>query len=133
MTSHLLALAASLALLAGCTSGGKPDDRPRRAVVTGVDQERRLVTLKGDDGRIVVLPIGEESRDFDKLRVGDSVIVSYTEAIGWQVKPSDKGVPGTSARETLSNPKPGESPGGAIERAITIPPRSPMAGAAPPR
>ena len=44
----------------------------------------------------------------------------HTEAIAWQVKPSDKGAPGVSARETLSNPKPGESPGGAIERAITI-------------
>jgi hypothetical protein len=113
-------------LLAGCASGGKPtDDKPSgreqrlielRAVVTGVDQQRRLVALEGDDGGIVVLPVAEEFRDFDKLRLGDPIIVSYTEAIVWQVKPSDEGAPGVSARETLSNPK----PGGAIERAITI-------------
>jgi hypothetical protein len=36
------------------------------------------------------------------------------------VKPSDKGAPGVSTRETLSNPRAGEAPGGAIERAITI-------------
>ena len=89
-------------------------------MVTGVDQQRRLLALEGDDGGIAVLPVAEEFRDFDKLRVGDPVVVSYTEAIAWQVKPSDKGAPGVSARETLSNPKPGESPGGAIERAITI-------------
>ena len=130
MTSHLLALAASLALLAGCASGGKPtDDKPsgreqrlveQRALITGVDQQRRLLALEGDDGGIAVLPVAEEFRDFDKLRVGDPVVVSYTEAIAWQVKPADKGAPGVSARETLSNPKPGEAPGGAIERAITI-------------
>ena len=94
MTSHLLALAASLALLAGCASGGKPnDDKPSgreqrlielRAVVTGVDQQRRFVALEGDDGAIAVLPVAEEFRDFDKLRLGDPVVVSYTEAIVWQ-------------------------------------------------
>jgi hypothetical protein len=130
MTSRLLPLVASLVLLAGCASGGKPtDDKPSgreqslievRALVTGVDQQRRLLTLKGDDGDVVVLPVAEEFRDFDKLRVNDPVVVSYTEAIAWQVKPSDKGALGISARETLSNPKPGESPGGAIEHAITI-------------
>ena len=130
MTSHMLVVAASLALLAGCASGGKPtDDKPsgreqrlveQRALITGVDQQRRLLALEGDDGGIAVLPVAEEFRDFDKLRVGDPVVVSYTEAIAWQVKPADKGAPGVSARETLSNPKPGEAPGGAIERAITI-------------
>jgi hypothetical protein len=130
MTSHLLALAASLALLAGCASAGKPtDDKPsgreqrlveQRALVAGVDQRRRLVALADDDGAVTVLPVAEEFRDFGKLRVGDPVVVSYTEAIAWQVKPADKGAPGVSARETLSNPKPGEAPGGAIERAITI-------------
>lgn len=130
MTSRLLTVVASLVLLAGCASVGKPtDDKPSgreqslievRAVVTGVDQQRRLLTLEGADDGVMVLPVAEAFRDFDKLRVGDQVVVSYTEAIAWQVKPSDKGALGISTRETLSNPKPGESPGGAIERAITV-------------
>ena len=68
----------------------------------------------------MVLPVAEEFRDFERARVGDQVVVSYTKAIAWQVKPSDKGAPGVSRRETLSNPGPGEAPGGAIERALTI-------------
>ena len=48
------------------------------------------------------------------------MVVSYTEAIAWQVRPSDKGATGVSARETLSNPGPNEAPGGAVERALTI-------------
>lgn len=130
MTSQLLALAAALALLAGCATGEKPaDEKPSgreqtlvemRAVVIGVDQKHRLLALEGDDGGRMVLPVAEEFRDFERARVGDQVVVSYTEAIAWQVKPSDTGAPGVSTRETLSNPRAGEAPGGAIERAITI-------------
>jgi len=125
-----MVLVASLAFLAGCASGAKPaDEKPSgreqtlvemRAVVVGVDQKHRLLALEGDDGGRTVLPVAEEFRDFERARVGDQVVVSYTEAIAWQVKPSDKGAPGVSTRETLSNPRAGEAPGGAIERAITI-------------
>ncbi|HET9652947.1 MAG TPA: hypothetical protein VFP36_12180 [Usitatibacter sp.] len=132
---YLPAVVASLALAAGCASIDPPaidkhaDDKPGgheqtlvelRAVVSGVDQKRRLLALKGDDGATTVLPVAAEFRDFDKLRAGDPVVVSYTEAVAWQVKRADQGAPGVSARETLSNPKPGEAPGGAFERAITI-------------
>ena len=127
---YLPAVVASLALVAGCATlekpiAEKPSGREQklvemRAVVAGVDQPRRLLALKADDGATLVLPVAEEFRDFEKLRAGDAVVVSYMEAVAWQVKRADQGAPGVSARETLSNPKPGEAPGGAMERAITI-------------
>jgi hypothetical protein len=130
MTERFIVIVAALALLAGCASGGKPaDEKPSgreqtvveaRAVVIGVDQKHRLLALQSDDGGRMVLPVAEEFRDFQHARVGDQVVVSYTEAIVWQVKPSDKGATGVSARETLSNPGPNEAPGGAVERALTI-------------
>jgi hypothetical protein len=130
MTIRLLFLAASLAFVAACATAEKPaDDKPSgreqrlvevRALVIGVDQKHRLLALEADDGQRMVLPVAEEFRDFERARVGDRVVVSYTEAIAWQVKPSDKGAPGVSARETLRNPGPGEAPGGTIERALTI-------------
>jgi hypothetical protein len=130
MKSHPYAMLAVLALLAGCATGTKlPDDKPSgreqkltemRAVVTAVDQRRRLLALAADGGGIAVLPVAKEFRDFEKLRIGDTVVVSLTEAVVWQVKGSEKGAPGVSIRETLSNPKPGEAPGGAIEHATTV-------------
>ena len=126
----LLVVLPSLALLAACATTGQPADvRPTgheqvlvelRAVVTGVDQQRRLLALRSDDGSSTVIPVPGEFRDFEKLRVDDDVVVSYTRAIDWQVKAADQGTPGVSARETLSNPKPGEAPGGSIENAITV-------------
>ena len=130
MTTRLLTLAATLPFLAACAGFGKvAEDKPSgreqmlvemRAVVIGVDQQRRLLALEGDDGGRLVLPVAEEFRDFERARVGDQVVVSHTKAIAWQVKPSDKGTPGVSTRETVSNPRPGEAPGGALERAMTI-------------
>jgi len=128
----LFALVASVALLAGCADTetrtaepAKPSGHEQsvvevRAVVTGVDQPRRLLAIEADDGAKAVLPIAAEFRDFDKLHVGDHVVVSYTEAIAWQVKRSQDGAPGLSATEALLNPKPGAAPGGSIERAITL-------------
>lgn len=130
MTPQALALLAGLVLLAGCASGAKPaDEKPRgreqtlvetRAMVIGVDQANRLLALEDASGERMVLPVAEEFRDFERARVGDQVVVSHTRAIAWQVKPADEGAPGVSSRETLSNPRPGDAPGGAIERAVTI-------------
>lgn len=127
---YLLALLAVPALLTGCATIGQPTDgKPTgheqtlielRALVTGVDQRRRLLALQTDDGSRAVIPVAEQFRDFEKLHVGDAVVVSHTQAIAWQVKSADKGAPSMSQRETLSNPRPGEALGGAIERAITI-------------
>lgn len=130
MTMRTLTLAATLSLLAACA--GSPrlgEDLPHgheqtlvatRAVVIGIDQQRRFIALEGDDGGRMVLPVAEEFRDFEHARVGDQVVVTHTKAIAWQVKPADKGAPGLSTRETLSNPGPSEARGGAIERTVTI-------------
>ena len=130
ITIRLLFLAAALALVGACaTSPRPPAEKPggreqalieMRAVVIGVDQKHRLLALEGDDGGRVVLPVAAEFRDFERARVGDQVVVSFTQAIAWQVKPSGEGSTGMSTRESLSNPKPGEAPGGTIERALTI-------------
>ena len=130
MTIRLLALAATLAFVAACATGSKPpEEKPSggeqtlvelRAVVIGIDQKHRLLALEAADGGRTVLPVAEEFRDFENARVGDQVGVSYTQVIAWQVKPSAEGAPGVSSRETLSNPRPGEMPGGTIERALTI-------------
>lgn len=127
---YVLAPLAILALLAGCATSAHPiDDKPTgheqtlvelRAMVIGVDQMRRLLTLQTADGSSAVIPVAEGFRDFERLHVGDAVVVSQTQAIAWEVKAADKGAPGLSERETLSNPRPGEAPGGALEHAITI-------------
>lgn len=130
MSLRAIAAAAIIAALGGCATMKDADEKPSgrermtliemRAVVVGVDHDRRLVGLKTSDGAATVIPVAQEFRDFEKLHAGDEVMVSYTEAIAWKVKPSGSGAPGASASQTLSNAKAGEPAGGAMENAITI-------------
>jgi hypothetical protein len=51
------------------------------AEVVAVDKEDRIVTLRGPEGRVVDLAVGEEARNFDQIRVGDDVSVAYYESV----------------------------------------------------
>ena len=72
------------------------------ATVQAVDLENRLVTLKGERGRVVTVNVGEEVRNLDQVRVGDRVLVTYREAMAIQLirEPTSGGV--TERRDTLS-------------------------------
>lgn len=72
------------------------------ATVQAVDLENRLVTLKGERGRVVTVNVGEEVRNLDQVRVGDRVVATYREAMAIQLirEPTTGGV--TERRDTLS-------------------------------
>ena len=122
-----LKIAAAVALTAfviACATTEKPSGREQnvvelRAVITGVDLAQRQVALLTPEGS-VVLPVADEHYPLDHLRVGDKVLVSYTEAIAWQVKPSDKGTPGVTLRDTVNIASPDDKPGATVERAVTF-------------
>jgi len=56
------------------------------ASVEAVDSAKRTVTLKGPAGDTVTLPVGSEVPNFDRIRVGDLVVVRYLEALTLELK-----------------------------------------------
>jgi hypothetical protein len=95
------AAAASVAvLLAACQTGPQPvtvsDVVEATAVVEMIDVAKRRARLRTPDGRIVPVQAGPEAVNFDKVKVGDTVRVRFTEAIAAEVvRPGT--VVGTSA------------------------------------
>jgi hypothetical protein len=89
------------------------------ATVVGIDAGTRTVTLKGPKGKTVDLQAGEEMRNFDQLKVGDVVHAVYKEALTLTLKKKN-GEPSTSEREGAMRSKPGEKPGGAVGREVTV-------------
>ncbi len=73
-----------------------------RATVQAVDLENRLVTLKGEKGRVVTINVSEEARNLDQVQVGDKVTFKYREAMAIQLDkaPTTGGI--TERRDTLS-------------------------------
>jgi hypothetical protein len=124
MKSKLFAVAMAVAMFAGCASqkpSGKMENvLEARATVTAIDLSQREISLTDAKNGTVVVEVPEEVKNLDQIRVGDEVLVSYTEAIAWQVKPASEGAPGVSADAGVSSAKPGDKPSGKVGRTITL-------------
>jgi ribosomal 50S subunit-recycling heat shock protein len=101
-------------------SGKTEEVTEARATVTAIDLQKRRVSLKEADGAQVVVQAGDAVKNLDQIKVGDEVVVSYTEALAWQVKPAGQGAPGVTSTENVSSAQPGEKPGGSLTSATTI-------------
>jgi hypothetical protein len=81
--------AAALGEQASKASADQPLTRAKsveaRATVTAIDASTRMVTLKTEDGQTVDVECGPEVKNFDKIKVGDTVKATYTESIAFQV------------------------------------------------
>jgi hypothetical protein len=90
------------------------------ASVEAIDKDKRLVTLKGPDGNNFVVHAGPEVRNFDQIKVSDLVVVRYIEALTLELKKGGGEMRQRSERETAAVAKPGERPGVAGGRQVTV-------------
>ena len=90
-----------------------------RGTVDAVDKEKGTVTLKGPKGRTVTLAVKDKAK-LDAITVGDPVVATYIEAVAFQVRKAGSGTPGMSVKEQRTTSKPGEAPGGAVARQVTV-------------
>ena len=74
-----------------------------RAIVAAIDPSTRMVTLMTKDGEKFDVQAGPEVKNFDQIKVGDTVKATYIESVAFQVVPK------------------GETPGGTAQIADRIP------------
>ena len=76
----------------------KPGERPAAAAgrqvtaiakVTAVNKKAKTITLKGPRGNVVTLDV-QNPDQFKVVKVGDEVLVQYTEAVAISVEPAPK-------------------------------------------
>jgi Cu/Ag efflux protein CusF len=133
----VLAVAACfLASVAGCSSmtGGSAPAVPAEpvkgvvsenlvsttATVKAVDQKTRHVTLQRADGELVKFRADDSVRNLPQVKVGDEVTVSYYESLAYEVRKSGEVSPGATVAEAAGRAEPGEKPGAAGVRAVTV-------------
>lgn len=115
----------TLALLAACTGMQKPGDRiesvvETRARIIAVDQSRRLMTLRGALGEEFVVQAGDAVKNFGQVKAGDEVVVAYTRALVWQVKPAGEGTPGVTVDDGVTTASSGEKPATTAASSVTV-------------
>ena len=84
-----LFLAAALALPAVSMAADKPVTKSEsieaKATVVAVNQQTRMVTLQGADGKKFDVQAGSHVEHLDQVKPGDVVAVTYTESLAFQV------------------------------------------------
>ncbi len=129
--------AAALLALASCASKQpeQPAQPPGAPVVSGtigermqtvtatvekIDLKKRLVTLKGPDGKSVTVEVDERVKNLPQVKKGDQVTVSYYESAAYEVKKPGEAQPGVVVAGALGTAKPGEMPAGVGAHTVTV-------------
>ena len=92
------------------------------ATVQKVDLKTREVTLKGEDGRVFTIVAGEEVRNLPQLKVGDTVVAAYREAVVAEMRPpTEEEKAGSRQVVQIAGRAPlGEKPGVAAAQGIRL-------------
>lgn len=117
MTAWVRRLACWLLILAaveGCSTTPQPWYRQQlqevTATVTAIDPEHRLLSLQGASGEAATLYVGQEVRNYERIKVGDQVVVTYQEALAAAVTRPDQAVKETQIGVAAQRAEPGQTP-----------------------
>ena len=91
-----------------------------KATVTAVDKATRTVTLKFADGGVRSIVASEEVRNFDQIKVGDTVTAKYAESVSISLKKGGTAPTGSTESTKMTRSKPGEKPGGVAVREVNV-------------
>ena len=90
------------------------------ATVEAVDPATRTVTLRLPNKGTRTLVASEEVRNFDQIKVGDTITVRYAEAFTIELKKDGKEVVGRRETSQVDRAAAGQKPGGFAQREITL-------------
>lgn len=90
--------------------------------VKSIDKQNRSVVVVGPQGKEVALALGPQVRNFDQIKVGDLVTLTYAQALALELHKSVNGgkLGQPIVAEEAVRAAPGAKPAGAIERTVTL-------------
>jgi ribosomal 50S subunit-recycling heat shock protein len=89
------------------------------ASVEAVDKDKRTVTLNGPRGRTVTLKVGPNAKNFDQVKVGDTLKVRYLESIALFVRKPGEPADAAETQAVSVAPK-GKKPAGIAVSTVEI-------------
>ena len=90
------------------------------AKVGAVDAAQRTVTLQSASGKTRTIEVGEEVRNFNQIKVGDTVQAKYTEALALELKKGTMSMSAPTEEQAITPAPPaGAKPGGTVARKVT--------------
>ena len=100
---------------------GEADAIQVQGKVKSINKKTREVTLVGPQGNQIVLPAGDEVKNFDQIRVGELVTLTYVQALVVELKKvENSGIRERVESENRVAAKPGEKPAGMVEKTVRV-------------
>ena len=90
------------------------------ATVEAIDKAQRQITLKRPNGESSTVTAGPEVRNFDQIKIGDTVTVQYVEALSMTLKKNGKELRAMTETTDGARAKAGEKPGGIVGRQVEV-------------
>ncbi|OZI74004.1 hypothetical protein [Bordetella genomosp. 12] len=88
--------------------------------VTAIDPSTRMLTVTDPNGESVMLQAGPQVRNFDRIKVGDVVQLSYYESLNISVRPKGTGAPEVRTESATTRPTLGKRPQGGAGVQTTV-------------
>lgn len=89
------------------------------ASVEAVDEKNRVVTLKGPEGNVFSVPVGEDVENLERIEPGDAVDVDYVQSVAIEARKAE-GERTVTETEAASRAEVGEMPAGVALRKVRI-------------
>src|SRR5262249_47847290 len=88
------------------------------AMVESVDHAARTLVLKGESGARAVVAVGPEVRNFDQVKAGDRLKITYIIGVAAQIKP--RGTPPSAPVDAATERRsaPGENPTASLGHSV---------------
>jgi hypothetical protein len=90
------------------------------ATVVGIDKATRTVTLKGANGDVFDIAASDQVKNFEQIKVGDTVVARYAQALTLELKKTKVTAGDPVVREEAAKAKAGERPAVVGARQVTV-------------
>jgi Cu/Ag efflux protein CusF len=91
-----------------------------QGVIEAVDPKTREVKIKLANGETRTIVASDEVRNFDQIKVGDTVRAEYVRSLTLSLKKDGKGTPGQSSSTQTMGAAPGETPAARTGSQVTL-------------
>lgn len=91
-----------------------------QGTVTALDKNTRAVTILGAGGKVITVTAGPQVKNFNKIKVGDLVTLTYVSALALELKKGGGRLRERIESEQATAAKPGERPSGSVSRTVKV-------------
>lgn len=110
--------------IVGATAPGKGvlgESVQLQGKVKSIDKTERVVVVVGPRGNEVVFNLDADVRNFEQIRVGDLVTLTYAQAVAVELrKVQNTGIREREESTQTARSEPGQRPGGAIKKTVRM-------------